>query len=271
MRTTITRIGAVGAGTVLALGLLAGPPAGASSDHGPKADKTEKAEKAEKRGRADNTEKVEKVEKVERATCLTTEGHTQGRSQSDPDGMSNGGPDKPGCTGGFDDDRDGNNGCGNDADREDDNNGRCGKGTSPDLDVAPNVDVDADDLTDCDIDGKEDVDSKEAEACVDSDAETDGSDASVQGASTGTTETGTLAGDTSVNGASTTGADVAATSAQADTTTEPTTEVLGETLERSPSVLARTGAGVGTLALLGGLLCGGGRLALLARRFLHIG
>jgi hypothetical protein len=40
--------------------------------------------------------------------------------------MSNGGPDKPGCTGGIDADRDGNNGCGNDADREDDNNGQCG-------------------------------------------------------------------------------------------------------------------------------------------------
>ena len=47
------------------------------------------------------------------------------------------------------------------------------------------------------------------------------------------------------------------------------TQVLGATLAR-PSVLARTGAGVGGLALLGGLLCGGGRLAVLARRFLRI-
>jgi hypothetical protein len=51
----------------------------------------------------------------------------QGHSQSDPDGMSNGGADKPGGTGGIDqDDQDGNNGCGNDDDFEDDNNGNCG-------------------------------------------------------------------------------------------------------------------------------------------------
>jgi hypothetical protein len=49
-----------------------------------------------------------------------------------------------------------------------------------------------------------------------------------------------------------------------------TTEVLGETLEQ-PSTLPRTGAGVAGLALLGGLLCGGGRLAALARRFTRIG
>ena len=46
--------------------------------------------------------------------------------------------------------------------------------------------------------------------------------------------------------------------------------VLGETLER-PSTLPRTGAGVAGLTLLGGLLCGGGRAALLARRLLRIG
>ena len=40
----------------------------------------------------------------------------------DPDGAA----DKPGGSGGFDDDRDWNNGCGNDADLEDDNNGMCG-------------------------------------------------------------------------------------------------------------------------------------------------
>jgi hypothetical protein len=51
----------------------------------------------------------------------------QGRSPSDPDGDGNGGLDKPGETGGFSDDRDGNNGCGNDDDREDDNNGWCGR------------------------------------------------------------------------------------------------------------------------------------------------
>ena len=50
----------------------------------------------------------------------------QGYSPSDPDWTGNDGLDKPGATGGFNDDRDGNNGCGNDSDREDDNNGWCG-------------------------------------------------------------------------------------------------------------------------------------------------
>lgn len=51
----------------------------------------------------------------------------QGNAPSNPDADGNGGIDKPGETGGFDADRDGNNGCGNDSDREDDNNGWCGK------------------------------------------------------------------------------------------------------------------------------------------------
>jgi hypothetical protein len=51
---------------------------------------------------------------------------TQGKSASDPDGDANGGADKPGMAGGFDADKDGNNGCGNDDDFEDDNNGWCG-------------------------------------------------------------------------------------------------------------------------------------------------
>ena len=58
-------------------------------------------------------------------------GGTQGKSPSDPDADGNGGMDKPGYDGGFDDDKDGNNGCGNDADREDDNNGWCGKRPKP--------------------------------------------------------------------------------------------------------------------------------------------
>src|SRR6266536_1464576 len=36
----------------------------------------------------------------------------QGYSPSDPDANGNGGADKPGAVGGFNDDRDGNNGCG---------------------------------------------------------------------------------------------------------------------------------------------------------------
>jgi hypothetical protein len=53
--------------------------------------------------------------------------YPQGHSPSDPDFTGNGGIDKPGQSGGFSADRDGNNGCGNDDDREDDNNGWCGK------------------------------------------------------------------------------------------------------------------------------------------------
>jgi len=50
---------------------------------------------------------------------------TQGKAASDPDDTANRGPDKPEQAGGFDDDKDGNNGCGNDDDFEDDNNGNC--------------------------------------------------------------------------------------------------------------------------------------------------
>src|SRR5437764_2145281 len=130
MRPTIARIGALGTGALIALGLFAAAPAGASGSAGHGVNSAD-------------------------STCFTAGDHTQGRSHSDPDGMSNGGADKPGCPGGFDADQDGNNGCGNDADREDDNNGRCGRqrhgvGNAPDddangngADVRPeNVDAD---------------------------------------------------------------------------------------------------------------------------------
>lgn len=163
MSGTITRIGAAGAGALLALGILAATPAGASGDH---------------------ESKSEHARKSAHSTCLSSDGKTQGRSASDPDGMSNGGPDKPGCAGGFDADRDGNNGCGNDADREDDNNGHCGvnpvqargeaddakdaddgeksttttatavKTTEPET-VSAKVEEDADEPTDCEVDAKE--------------------------------------------------------------------------------------------------------------------
>ncbi|HVL64524.1 MAG TPA: hypothetical protein VM573_05060 [Actinomycetota bacterium] len=56
----------------------------------------------------------------------------QGKSPSDPDGMENGGADKPGGSGGeYQWDQDGNNGCGNDTDFEDDNNGNCGGPEKP--------------------------------------------------------------------------------------------------------------------------------------------
>ena len=55
----------------------------------------------------------------------------QGYSPSDPDFTGNNGVDKPGQSGGFSDDKDGNNGCGNDDDAEDDNNGWCGNKPEP--------------------------------------------------------------------------------------------------------------------------------------------
>src|SRR5439155_26178542 len=112
MRTTIARIGVTGAGALLAVGLFAAVPAGASGSA----------------GHGINSQD---------SSCFTATGHTQGRSHSDPDGMSNGGADKPGCPGGFDADQDGNNGCGNDADREDDNNGRCGRQKAGPADAGP--------------------------------------------------------------------------------------------------------------------------------------
>ncbi len=55
----------------------------------------------------------------------------QGHAPSDPDFTGNNGLDKPGQSGGFSPDKDGNNGCGNDDDREDDNNGWCGNKPEP--------------------------------------------------------------------------------------------------------------------------------------------
>src|SRR5687768_15715379 len=98
MRATFVRIGVVGAGVLLAFGIVAAP-AGAGNPH---------------------------TDQPVAGACTPSE-RVQGNSSSDPDGMSNGGADKPGCPGGFDADQDGNNGCGNDADREDDNNGHCGR------------------------------------------------------------------------------------------------------------------------------------------------
>ncbi|HVM34201.1 MAG TPA: hypothetical protein VM784_02550 [Actinomycetota bacterium] len=61
----------------------------------------------------------------------------QGKSPSDPDGVENGGADKPGGSGGeYEWDQDGNNGCGNDTDFEDDNRGNCG-GPEKDRDGCP--------------------------------------------------------------------------------------------------------------------------------------
>jgi hypothetical protein len=268
MRTiTTARIGATGAGALLALGLFAAaPPAGATGTHG--------------RNSAD-------------AACFTATGQTQGRSHSDPDGMSNGGADKPGCTGGFDADRDGNNGCGNDADREDDNNGWCGHkpkagdapggaGSEPTSTTTTSTSTTTTttgvvtpgtvngrivEPTDCQ------VDPKEATGCT-ATAQAAGAGAHLTAAATsGATTpaaTGVAATDTMATGAGTTATGAGTEATGATSTTAPGTEVLGETISR-PSALARTGAGVGGMALLGVVLCGSGRLAVLARRLLRIG
>ena len=234
MRTVIVRIGATGAGALLALGLLAGPSAAKDSDQ---------------------KSSAEKARESNRVTCFQPDGetNTQGRSLSDPDGDTNGGADKPDpdCTGGVDaTDRDGNNGCGNDADREDDNNGNCGgNGTAADEPAQP--------------EGGDDVTVN---------PETVEGDVNVQGAAA---ESGS--GTPAAEAANTDTADPAAVSAADDstpaaqtTTPEPGTQVLGETLS-APDTLPRTGAAVGGLALLGGLLVGGGRLTVLARKLLRIG
>lgn len=229
MRGLIVRIGATGAGALLALGLLAGPSA-AKGSH-----------------KQDSTEKARESNKV---TCFQPEGKTQGRSLSDPDGDTNGGADKPDpdCTGGVDrNDRDGNNGCGNDADREDDNNGNCGGpgkagADKPDRPEGGNVTVNPEA-----VEGDVNVRAAGSES-----------------------ESGTAAaaaGTTTANPAAVTAAGGTTPAAQATT---PQTQVLGETLT-APDTLPRTGAAVGGLALLGGLLVGGGRLAVLARKFLRIG
>jgi hypothetical protein len=281
MSGTIVRIGATGAGALLALGLLAAPPAGASGS-----------------GRHHQAERSD-------TTCFTASGKTQGRSHSDPDGMTNGGADKPGCNGGFDADQDGNNGCGNDADREDDNNGNCGprkaKPAKVEAEKAKPAEVEAEKVE------AEKVDNDIKTRCGRHDKSTasNGAPTEVEGAATsndcscpkGAEDTAVLganevkaqasgsvpaAGALAAEASNATTAGTAAPTAvlgssltapsgseATTTTTTQGTQVLGETLSR-PGTLARTGAGIGGLALLGGLLCGGGRLTVLARRFLRI-
>ena len=236
MRTLIVRIGATGAGALLALGLLAGPSAAKGSDKPNGSDKQSSAEARESN----------------KVTCFQPEGQTQGRSLSDPDGDTNGGADKPGCTRvspwDGDTDNDGNNGCGNDADREDDNNGNCGGENAQGPGNEPGDEQDdGDDVTD--------------------NTETDGGDVTVEGP--GLESEAEAADTTTADTAAVTAADDTTPAAQT-TTPEPETKVLGVTLT-APDTLPRTGAGVGGLALLGGLLVGGGRLTVLARKLLRIG
>lgn len=89
---------------------------------------------------------------------------TQGESPSDPDGMTNGGADKPGGEGGiFTGDQDGNNGCGNDQDFEDDNNGLC---LGPD--GAPGQQADDDDTS---TGGEDDTDVEDGDESNDAGAD----------------------------------------------------------------------------------------------------
>ena len=233
MRRMIVRIGATGAGALLAVGLLAGPSAGAPGSDSPSNGKSEPSEKV---------------------TCFDPEGKTQGRSLSDPDGTSNGGTDKPGCTRvppwNVDTDNDGNNGCGNDADREDDNNGNCG---------GQNAQGPSNGGPEDEGDGTP----TETPVTVDTDGQIQAAGTVPAAGLTAAENSTTSAAPTEVSGAGTTAP------AAAETTT-PDTQVLGETLS-APDTLARTGAGIGGLALLGGLLVGGGRLTVLARKLLRIG
>jgi hypothetical protein len=306
MRTTMTaRITATGAGALLALGMFAAaPPAGASSNHG-----------GHGRNSAD-------------AACFTGTGKTQGRSHSDPDGMSNGGADKPGCTGGFDADRDGNNGCGNDADREDDNNGNCGRKKTPPTPPAPEPKVEAQhqsaDHTGTSVEAEHDerdddirhdrqhgcpgtagssttststTSTTVAGTAVGAAATPSGNCGCVLGSTASVTPAGATltvsasspsaaagttvspaatAPDTSATVAGSTGAAGTEVAAADTTTTQPATQVLGETVTRPsssgstlPASLPRTGAAIGGLALVGAGLAGTGRLAAFSRRFLR--
>ena len=253
MRRMIVRIGATGAGVVLALGLFAAPPAGAD---GSSKDKAE-------HGKVTDGSSKDKGEQSGKVICFNDSGDTQGRSLSDPDGTDNGGTDKPGCAEDrvapwdADTDNDGNNGCGNDTDREDDNNGNCGheKAQGSD-DDSPDVEDgdDGDDTTT--VDGDDTADT----------TDTVEGDVKVQAVGS-VPEVGVTAADTAAP-TSVLGASV--TAPAADNTASTPTTVLGETLS-APDTLARTGAGIGGLALLGGMLFGGGRLMVLTRRFLRIG
>jgi hypothetical protein len=272
MSGTIVRIGATGAGALLALGLFAAPPAGASGS-----------------GRSSKAERSGKV------TCFNDQGHTQGRSLSDPDGDTNGGADKPGCTRvspwNADDDNDGNNGCGNDADREDDNNGHCGghkkgagnAGANGERDDETKVEaqkVDNEIEVRCqkhmhDTAPKAETNVSAAGTANDCSCPKEGnavlgaSDVKLQAAGVPAAEAAPApaAASTTVLGSTVTAAGTGETTT---TPAAPGTQVLGEQLTR-PGTLARTGAGVGGLALLGGLLVGGGRLTVLARKLLRIG
>ena len=265
------RIASLLSGAALALGLVlsAAPAAHAGGNHGN--DEKGQGHRVVSESRAD----------------VDTSDWPQGKSLSDPDGDSNGGWDKPGFHGeddGEDDgDRDGNNGCGNDEDRSDDNNGNCGGEAEPTVDVEGDEDADVDEPCADDNHGsrvkavatsrdgdhhgsKVSAVAKSNDAdCPDHDTTDDGTtddDTTVSPAGTETrTQFGAAGIPTSVLGAT----EVAPAETTTTATTTPGTQVLGIS-EMAPDTLARTGAGLGALALAGGLCFGGGRLAGLIRR-----
>lgn len=231
MRGTIVRIGVTGAGALLALGLLAAPPAG-----------------------ADESGKQGKSKRSEPTSCFDASDKTQGRSQSDPDGLENGGPDKPGCDGGIDDDRDGNNGCGNDADREDDNNGNCGRQSDvnePDGYDARDDDAPAPSSTTTTTTAPEPIevspiveeDSDEPDDATDTVSDDDSDTVSDDASDTVSDDTSDTTDDS-----------------DADSETEAPASS-DDTSDEEPAPLATAGVGFGGLALLGGLV----------RLFLRIG
>jgi hypothetical protein len=122
--TRTARLAGVLAGALLALGLTA-PVAGAQ----PRSDESFQFTCVDPAA-ADTADEPSRHPSGKDRTAESGNSWPQGRSNSDPDGTSNGGSDKPECKRGFpydeDGDSDGNNGCGNDDDFEDDNNGNCG-------------------------------------------------------------------------------------------------------------------------------------------------
>jgi hypothetical protein len=207
----------------------------------------------------------------------SSNGPTQGASQSNPDG---GGVDKPYAAAGQEarsqgsSDWDGNNGCGNDDDREDDNNGWCGRKPGHDRD---------DEQASAKASGAKanDAEAKAAEARA-AEANAKGANAkgaNANGAATLTAEEPKLAAagvPTEVLGVQ---VEAAAPAVAAAAATAPSTaaaagssgpaEVLGVQVTRG-AALAATGVPVLALVLAGlALVVGGAGLRRLGRPRLH--
>jgi len=144
----------------------------------------------------------------------------QGNTHADPDGAANGGVDQPDGAGGVDlADQDGNNGCGNDDDFEDDNKGRCGRQATEAMAAALGLEV---------------VEPQARGAILLGVADAGADDGAVL--------------DAHVTGASDDPSTATATAAAAPAT-DP---------QSAPRSLARTGASIALLTVLGIALIGGG-------------